>query len=143
MCLFSLRLTAVFALTLERSLMQLLWTSYSPPPPPPRIPSPLSPPRTAWNGFFQASPLLSPRRRKQPKREHRRGGESWWLEKEGFIHCLPLQCGGCCCSGATPGRPFPTSVGPPQARRGDNCSSEGEWVSVFFNAKPQAVCFSL
>lgn len=30
------------------------------------------------------------------------GGEA---EKEGFIHCLPLQCGGCCCSGDTPGTP--------------------------------------
>ncbi|XP_075945379.1 tight junction protein 1 isoform X7 [Anarhichas minor] len=30
------------------------------------------------------------------------GGER---EKEGFIHCLPLQCGGCC-SGATPARSF-------------------------------------
>lgn len=37
-----------------------------------------------------------------------RAEEGWGEvgETEGFIHCLPLQCGGCCCSGATPGRPF-------------------------------------
>lgn len=29
---------------------------------------------------------------------------------EGRLHpCLPLQCGGCCCSEATPGRPFHSS----------------------------------
>ncbi|KAK5927853.1 hypothetical protein CgunFtcFv8_012965 [Champsocephalus gunnari] len=39
---------------------------------------------------------------------HRGGDGSRSVIAEGgrsFIHCLPLQCGGCC-SGATPGRPF-------------------------------------
>ncbi|MEQ2231729.1 hypothetical protein ILYODFUR_003651 [Ilyodon furcidens] len=103
MSLFFLRLITAFALTLEwRFFPAAADILQSSPTPPPLHPS-LSPPRTNGNGFFQASPSLSPRRRRQPKR-WRKGG----VEKEGFIHCLPLQCGGCCCSGATPGRPFPT-----------------------------------
>lgn len=92
--------------------------------PAPPLPSPPLP-RTNRNGFFQANLSLSPRRWRQPKCESRGG------EKEGFIHCLPLQCGGCC-SGATPGRPFQSfSVRFSQARREDRCFCEGEWVSGF------------
>lgn len=83
------------------------------------IPTPRSPPWTNRSGFFQANLSLSQRRWRQPKCVSRGvGGVVRGAEKEGFIHCLPLQCGGCCCSGVTPGRPFHSfSVIFPQTRR--------------------------
>lgn len=68
-----------------------------------------APPCTERNGSFQANLSLSQRRWRQPKCESRGLGRGE-RGKEGFIHCLPLQCGGCCCSEATPG----TNTFPPR-----------------------------
>lgn len=71
----------------------------------PASPARRSPPlRTERNGSFRANLSLSQRRWRQPKCERGgvEGGGGGEAEKEGFIHCLPLQCGGC---GATPGTP--------------------------------------
>lgn len=64
-----------------------------------------------------------------PKCESRGG-----RRKEGRLHpCLPLQCGGCCCSEASPGKTFPFIIRQifHKRPRQDHCGCEGEWLSWF------------
>ncbi|XP_038147096.1 tight junction protein ZO-1 isoform X2 [Cyprinodon tularosa] len=59
----------------------------------------LLPPANKREWFPPSEPVTVTAAERQPERER--------AEREGgFIHCLPLRCGGSCCSGATPGRPF-------------------------------------